>query len=73
VSATTDPAERVRKLLLRGDNALKTARPERLPRALAAFEEARDVAGDPAVDETVRELIERRIVGLRALLEARDA
>jgi len=65
-----DPAERVRTLLLRGDNVLKSARPERLPRALAAFEEARDVAADPAVDERVRQLVERRIEALRGLMEA---
>ena len=65
-----DPAERVRTLLLRGDNVLKSARPERLPRALAAFEEARTVAADPAVDERVRQLVERRIEALRGLMEA---
>jgi hypothetical protein len=70
VSAQGDPAERVRKLLLRGDNLMKSGRQERLPRALATFEEARDVAADPAVDERVRELVERRITALRGLLQA---
>jgi hypothetical protein len=73
VSARPDPAERVRNLLLRGDNLMKSGRQERLPRALAAFEEARDVAADAAVDERVRELVERRITALRGLLEAGKA
>ncbi len=64
------PGERVRTLLLRGDNLLKSANPERLGRALAAFEEAREVAADPSVDERVRELVERRIEALRGLMGA---
>jgi sirohydrochlorin ferrochelatase len=58
----------VRTLLLRGDNVLKSARPERLERALAAFEEALAVAGEPGVDPRVRELVERRIESTRALI-----
>jgi hypothetical protein len=70
VTAGTDPGARVRTLLLRGDNVLKSARPERLARALAAFEEAREAAADPAVDERVRALVERRIEALRGLMGA---
>jgi hypothetical protein len=62
-------AERVRTLLLRGDNVLKSARPERFGRALAAFEEAREAAAAPGVDPRVRELVERRIETVRALME----
>ena len=62
-------AERVRTLLLRGDNVLKSAKPERLGRALEAFEEAREAAADPSVDPRVRELVERRIEALRGLME----
>ena len=69
MSAGAAPGERVRTLLLRGDNVLKSARPERFGRALEAFEEAREVAADPAVDPRVRELVERRIESVRALLE----
>jgi hypothetical protein len=58
----------VRNLLLRGDNLLKSARQERFGRALAAFEEARDVAADPSVDPRVRELVERRIESLKILM-----
>ena len=61
-------AERVRTLLLRGDNLLKSARPERFGRAMEAFEEARETARDGDVSPEVRELIERRIDGLRQLM-----
>ena len=69
----TDPpaAERVRTLLLRGDNVLKSARPERFERALAAFEQARSVAAAAEVDPRVRELVERRIGATRALIDGR--
>jgi hypothetical protein len=62
-------AERVRTLLLRGDNLLKSARPERFGRALEAFEEAREAARDDDVRPEVRELVERRIGALRELME----
>ena len=68
-----DPGARVRTLLLRGDNVLKSAKPERFSRALASFEEALVVARDPAVDPRVRELVERRIESTRALIEGTDA
>ena len=58
-------ADRVRTLLLRGDNLLKSARPERYGRAMQAFEEAREAARDDDVSPEVRELVERRIEGLR--------
>ena len=67
MSADATPSERVRTLLLRGDNVLKNT--GNLERALAAFEEAREVASDPSVDPRVRELVERRIESLRALGE----
>ena len=63
------PADRIRTLLLRGDNVLKSAKPERFGRALEAFEEARTVAADPSVDPRVRELVERRISSVRELME----
>ena len=61
-------AERVRTLLLRGDNLLKSARPERLGRAMEAFEEAREAARDDDVAPEVRDLVERRIDTLRQLM-----
>ena len=63
-------AERVRTLLLRGDNLLKSARPERFGRAMEAFEEAREAARDDDVTPEVRELVERRITALRELMES---
>ena len=65
-----DPAARVRTLLLRGDNVMKSAHPERFGRALQSFEEAREVARSDQVDPRVRELVERRIESLRALMES---
>ena len=61
-------AERVRTLLLRGDNLLKSARPERFGRAMEAFEEAREAARDDDVAPEVRDLVERRIDTLRQLM-----
>jgi hypothetical protein len=62
VSAEREPAERVRNLLLRGDNLLKHGGDP--AKALEAFEEARAVAVDESVDPRVRELVERRIASL---------
>lgn len=59
----------MRTLLLRGDNVMKSARPERLGRALEAFEQARVAASDPSVDPRVRGLVERRIESLRGLVD----
>jgi hypothetical protein len=61
------PADRIRTLLLRGDNLLKSGRPERLPRAIEAFEQAAELARDPAVDPAVRQLAERRLEAARSL------
>jgi predicted negative regulator of RcsB-dependent stress response len=49
-----ESADRVRTLLLRGDNLLKKGR---LAQAVAAFEEAQSVAEDPRL----RELAQRRL------------
>jgi hypothetical protein len=61
------PGDRIRTLLLRGDNLLKSGRAERLPRALEAFEQAAELARDPAVDPAVRQLVERRLEATRSL------
>ena len=61
---TTD---RVRTLLLRGDNLLKSGRPDTLERALEAFEQAREAARDADVGADVRELVERRLEALRQM------
>jgi len=52
-------SDRVRTLLLRGDNLLKKGKVER---AAAAFEEALAIAEDPRI----RELVERRLKDLPA-------
>ena len=61
VAAVTDSeaADRVRNLLLRGDNLLKHGRSE--DKAREAFEEARQVAEDAQLDERIRQLIEHRL------------
>ena len=61
-----EPAERVRNLLLRGDNLLKHGGDR--DKALAAFEEARQVAVAESVDPRVRQLVEHRIASLDELL-----
>jgi hypothetical protein len=70
MSADHAPADRVRTLLLRGDNLLKKGGDGAgVERAVAAFEEARDAAADPSVDPRVRELVERRLASVRGLAE----
>jgi hypothetical protein len=52
-------SDRIRTLLLRGDNLLKNGRsPEK---AREAFEEALELAREPGVDERIRQLVERRL------------
>ena len=55
----SDASDRVRNLLLRGDNLLKHGRSE--DKAREAFEEARQVAKDAGLDERLQELIDRRL------------
>jgi predicted negative regulator of RcsB-dependent stress response len=55
-------SDRVRTLLLRGDNVLKHGRSP--DKAREAFEEALEAARDPSVDPRVRELVERRLQSL---------
>jgi hypothetical protein len=55
----SDPAERVRNLLLRGDNLLKHGRSD--DKAREAFQEARSLAAEAGLDPRIRELIERRL------------
>jgi predicted negative regulator of RcsB-dependent stress response len=55
----SDPADRVRTLLLRGDNLLKNRRSKE--KAREAYEEARKVAVEGKLEPPIRELIERRL------------
>ncbi|MDP8943832.1 MAG: hypothetical protein M3N16_06920 [Actinomycetota bacterium] len=66
-----DPEERVRILIMRGENALRSSRPEHLDRALEAFQEARQVADATAVDQRLRELADERLAETRGLLDDR--
>ena len=61
VAAVTDSeaSDRVRTLLLRGDNLLKHGRSQ--DKAREAFEEARRVAEEGDLDDPIRQLIERRL------------
>ena len=63
---------RIRTLLLRGDNLLKSGRPERLPRAVEAFEQAAALAEDPSVEARIRELVQRRLEAARAIAGAEE-
>ena len=55
-------AERIRTLLLRGENLLKNRRSAE--KAREAFEEALRLAEDPSVDPRIREIVERRLESL---------
>jgi hypothetical protein len=55
----SDASDRVRTLLLRGDNVLKHGRSP--DKARKAFEEARRVAAEAGLDQRIRDLIERRL------------
>jgi hypothetical protein len=61
VATVTDSgaSDRVRTLLLRGDNLLKHGRSQ--DKAREAFEEAQRVAAEADLDARIRELIERRL------------
>ena len=66
---TGSPADRVRNLLLRGDNQLKHGRASS---AVEAFSEALEVASASGseVDPRVKELVERRLAAARELLSS---
>ena len=73
MTADPDPSERIRTLLLRGDNLLKqSGGTERLGRALDAFQQAEDLCADETVDPRMRELVARRIASVRELLEEEE-
>jgi predicted negative regulator of RcsB-dependent stress response len=55
----SEASDRVRTLLLRGDNLLKHGRSEE--KAREAFEQARRVAAEANLDARIRELIDRRL------------
>jgi hypothetical protein len=61
----TDPAHRVRQLLLSGDNILKNQkRQDRAAQARTRFQEALEVATTAGLDTGVIGIIERRLADL---------
>ncbi len=71
MSIDVPAGDRVRNLILRGDNVLRTRNPERFERALESFLEAREVASDPSVDGELRDLAERRAEEVRRRVSGR--
>ena len=68
--AEIDPeaaAERVRKLIIVGDNRLKQGGPDKFAKARGTFEQAMRLAEEAGVADRFRPFIERRLEGLEAL------
>ncbi len=59
MAADDDPSDRVRTLLLRGDNLLKNGRSP--DKAREAFEEALRIATEEDLDPRIAELAQRRL------------
>jgi hypothetical protein len=62
--ADADPdaaAERIRKLIVIGDNRLKQGGGERYAKARETFEQAQRLAGEAGLGERFRPFIERRL------------
>ena len=69
----TDPAHRVRQLLLSGDNILKNQkRPERVKQARERFQQAHQLATTAGLDRGVVEIIERRLSDLGSEVDSED-
>jgi hypothetical protein len=66
--STKPPEERIRTLLLRGDNVMKNRGGDSFPRALEAFEQAGEIARSEQVEPRLAELVERRIESVRRLM-----
>jgi hypothetical protein len=65
MSEDDDPQRRVRQLLLSGDNMLKNRHHDAAAdRARTRFEEARRVASEAGLPESLLELIDRRLEAL---------
>ncbi len=74
---TETPGDRIEKLLLRADSAMKrhgagADDAARVARARRTLEEARDIARDPDVPQFVRDLVQRRLDGLDGLERPAD-
>lgn len=63
----SNPATRVRQLLLSGDNIIKNRdNPERFARARDRYVKARDLAADAGLPDNVLSIIDLRLDGLPA-------
>lgn len=61
----TDPAARVRQLLLSGDNVIKNRdNPERFDRARERYVKARDIAAEAGLEASVLAIIDLRLTEL---------
>ncbi len=74
---TETPGDRIEKLLLRADSTLRSRvagadDAARVARARRTLEEARDIARDPDVPPSVRDLVQRRLDGLGVLERPAD-
>jgi hypothetical protein len=68
--AAIDPeqaAERVRKLIIVGDNRLKQGGPDKFAKARGTFEQALRLAEEAGVGDRFRPFIERRLASLETL------
>lgn len=60
-------AERIRKLIVVGDNRLKQGGPDKFAKARGTFEQALRLAGEAGLEERFRPFIQARLDGLEAL------
>jgi hypothetical protein len=59
--------ERIRKLIVVGDNRLKQGGPDKFGKARGTFEQALRLAGEAGLEERFRPFIQARLDGLEAL------
>jgi hypothetical protein len=70
--AEIDPdqaAERVRKLIIVGDNRLKQGGPDKFAKARGTFEQALRLAEEAGVGDRFRPFIQRRLESLESLAD----
>ena len=65
-------AERIRKLIVVGDNRLKQGGPDKFAKARGTFEQALRLARDAGVEDRFQPFIQARLDGLEALAAASD-
>jgi len=62
-------AERVRKLIIVGDNRLKQGGPDKFAKARGTFQQALRMAEEAGIDDRFRPFIERRLESIEQLAE----